>query len=273
MTAAEYGSLRKKARDAREHFLRVASKSSSTHVGSSLSEIDILTALYGGGILNVTPATVGDPGRDRFILSKGHGALGFYVILAQNGFIREEDLERYGHDGTALAGHPVYASAPGIEATSGSLGHALPMGVGMALSFKRDRSPARVFVLLSDGEMDEGSNWEAILLAGHLKLDNLIAIVDYNKIQSFGRTKEVLDLDPLPAKWAAAHWSARELDGHRFEEVMPVCSSLPLERGKPTVIIAHTIKGKGVPSMEGKLEWHYRNVKPEDLPAALRELY
>ncbi len=265
-----YDKLAERALDARRRYLTIAANTGALHIGSSLSQIDILVALY-AGFLNVSPATVTDPARDRFILSKGHAALGYYVVLAQSGFIPWEEVESYGKDGTKLAAHPVLGSAPGIEATSGSLGHGLPIGVGMALAAKRAKNGARVVVLLSDGECDEGSNWEAILLAGHLKLDNLLVIVDYNKIQSFGRTEDVLDLEPFADKWRAARFDVQEVDGHSFEALIPALSAVPRAAG-PSVIIAHTIKGKGVPYMENTLEWHYFNLKPENLDEALASL-
>jgi transketolase len=264
--------LKEKAYNARVALIRAASKSGSPHIASSLSEIEIITTLY-SEILRVTPATVSDPERDRFILSKGHAALGYYIILAQHGFLPMEEIERYAQDGTRLTAHPVYGSVPGIEATSGSLGHGLPIGLGMAIAHKCDKSAARTFVLLSDGECDEGSNWEAILLAGHLGLDSLTVIIDYNKLQGFGRAKEVLDLEPFADKWRAAHWTVQEVDGHSFTELTETLSRLPLEKGKPSVIIAHTVKGKGVQFMEDKLEWHYLNVKADDLESTLAQIY
>lgn len=263
--------LKQKALETRKTLITVAARSGSLHIGSSLSHIDITTALY-SRILNVTPGTLDDPARDRFFLSKGHAALGYYCVLAAHGFIPMEALERYSQDGTKLAGHPVLGSAPGIEGTSGSLGHSLPMAVGLALAAKRNGWSSKYVVLLSDGECDEGSNWEAMLLAGHLGLDNLTVIVDYNKIQSFGTVKDVLDLEPFAAKWEACKWSALEVDGHDFSQLLPALSSLPSAAGKPSAILAHTVKGKGVPYMENKLEWHYLNVKPEDLEETLRQM-
>lgn len=264
--------LREKAYQTRTALIRIASRSGSPHIGSSLSEIEIITTLY-SEILHITPATVSDPARDRFILSKGHAALGYYLVLAQHGFIPMAEVEQYAQNDTRLAAHPVYGSAPGIEATSGSLGHGLPIGLGMTLANSRNKSKARTFVLISDGECDEGSNWEAILLAGHLSLDSLTVIVDYNKIQSFGTVEEVLDLEPFADKWRAARWAVQEVNGHSFKELTEALSRVPFEKGKPSVIIAHTVKGKGVPHMENKLEWHYLNVKPEALEQTLTEIY
>lgn len=272
LSKANFEVLREKAYQTRQALIRIASRSGSPHIGSSLSEVEIITVLY-AEILNITPATVSDSDRDRFILSKGHAALGYYIILAQHGFLSLKEVECYAQNDTRLAAHPVYGSVPGIEATSGSLGHGLPMGLGIALASKRDGSKARTFVLLSDGECDEGSNWEAILLAGHLGLDSLTVIVDYNKIQSFGTVEEVLDLEPFADKWRAARWAVQEVNGHSFEELTEALSRVPLEKGKPSVIIAHTVKGKGIPHMENKLEWHYLNVKAEELERTLAEIY
>lgn len=264
--------LKRTALAARKMLIRIASKSRSPHVGSSLSHIEITTALY-SRILNVSPKKADDPDRDRFILSKGHAALGYYCVLALHGFIPQKELERYGQDGTKLAGHPVLGSAKGIEATTGALGHGLAMGVGLSLAAKRDGKKARSFVLISDGECDEGSTWEAALLAGHLKLDNLTVIVDYNKFQSFGSTKEVLDLEPFEDKWRAVRWEAVSVDGHDFPALLPALSSLPLKKGKPSAIIAHTVKGKGIPRMENTLASHYENVRPEELDDVLHHLF
>ena len=261
--------LVERAREARRIYLTIASKQGALHIGSSLSQMDILVALY-GHVLNVSPQTFDDPQRDRFILSKGHAALGYYVVLAQSGFIPLKDVEAYGSNGSSLAAHPVLGSAPGIEASSGSLGHGLPVALGMAIAARQSGWTSRYCVLLSDGECDEGSNWEAILLAGHLRMDNLTVIVDYNKLQSFGRTEEVLDLEPFADKWRACKWDVCEADGHNIEELIQ-CLSTPASN-LPRVVIAHTVKGKGVSFMEDKIEWHYFNLKPQDLSRAIREL-
>jgi len=268
--------LKKQAYEARKIFLTIAAKTGALHIGSSLSHIDLLTALY-SDFLNVSPENSKDLKRDIFVLSKGHAALGYYVILAQKGFIPLIDVEKYGQDNTYLAAHPVYGSAPGLEVTTGSLGHGLPIALGMAIVAKRLGWSSKYVVLLSDGEIDEGSNWEAILLAGHLKLDNLTVIVDYNKIQSFGTVKEVLDLEPFVDKWKAFNWFVQEIDGHKFEEIIPAFDIIKNNKNnknnKPNVIIANTIKGKGVPYMENKLEWHYLNIKLDALDDTIKQLY
>ena len=272
LTPAVIAKLRAIARRARRQVASTACASGSCHIASSLSPIDLLVSLY-FRILNISPKHSNDPLRDRFIFSKGHGGLGLYSVLAEAGFFPHSYLKRYGKDGSKLAVHPVRGSVPGIEATTGSLGHGLPMGLGLALAARRDRQAWRSFVLMSDGECDEGANWEAIMLAGHLSLDNLVAIVDYNKLQGFGRTEEVLNLEPFGAKWRAARWATVEIDGHDFSAIEVALRRIPHAKGKPTVVIAHTIKGKGVPYMENTLAWHYLNVKPDDLEKTLAMIH
>ncbi len=264
--------LKQKSFNTRKRFLTIASNRGALHLGSSLSHIDLLTVLY-STFLNINKKNVKDEKRDRFILSKGHAALGYYCVLAEHGLIPWSEIEKYGQDGTSLAAHPVLGSAPGIEATTGSLGHGLPIALGMAIAAKRNGWKSQYVVMLSDGECDEGSNWEAMLLAGHMGLANLTVIVDYNKLQSFGTVKEVLDLEPFSDKWEACKWSVKEIDGHNHTEIKKTFAQLPFKKGKPNVIIAHTIKGKGVPYMENKLEWHYFTVKPENLNDTLNQLY
>jgi transketolase len=231
---------------------------------------DILAALY-GRVMKIDPAQPQWAERDRFILSKGHGAAILYAVLAEMGFLPVSILDTYCQDGSILAGHASH-KVPGVELSTGALGHGLPVGCGMAFAAKKDLKSWRVFVLLSDGEMDEGSNWEAILFAGHHKLDNLIAIVDHNRLQGFGEVRQVLDLEPLAEKLDAFRWATREIDGHSHNDILNVLSQLPVEPGKPTIIIAHTTKGKGVTFMENRLEWHYRSPDVDQLRAALSEL-
>jgi transketolase len=257
------------ARTLRAHALRMVHRASASHIGTCLSMADVLAVLY-GSVLRVDPSRPNWVDRDRFILSKGHGAAIAYAALAEAGFFPVEWLDTYCQDGSKLAGH-LTRGVPGIELSTGSLGHGLPVGCGMALAGKGDGAPYRVFVLLSDGELDEGSNWEAILFAPHHHLDNLIAIVDYNKIQSFGRVEEVLELEPLADKWRAFGWCVREIDGHDHEQIADALSTAPREPGKPTAIIAHTIKGKGVSFMEDLLAWHYKSPNDEQLAQALAE--
>lgn len=258
------------ARAIRADALRMVHRANASHIGSSLSMSDLLAVLY-GGILRVDPARPDWAERDRFILSKGHGAASAYAVLAETGFFPVEWLETYCQDGSKLAGH-LTRGVPGVELSSGSLGHGLPVGCGLALAAKADGAAYRVFVLLSDGELDEGSNWEAILFAPQHRLDNLVAIVDYNKIQSFGRVEEVLNLEPLADKWRAFGWEVREIDGHDHARIAEALSGAPYEAGKPTAIIAHTVKGKGVSFMEDLLAWHYKSPNDEQLTQALAEV-
>jgi transketolase len=263
--------LRALARAIRVRALRMVHRAKASHIGSCLSMADLLAVLY-GAILRVDPARLGWPDRDRFILSKGHGAAIMYALLAERGFFPREWLDTYGQDGSRLAGHLTHAGIPGVEVSTGSLGHGLSIGCGMALAAQRERRPARVFVLLSDGECDAGATWEAALFAPHHRLDNLVAIVDYNKIQSFGAVKDVLDLEPLADKWRACRWSTSEIDGHDVAQVRAALTAVPREPGQPTAVIAHTVKGKGVSFMENELAWHYRSPSAEQLAAALAEL-
>jgi transketolase len=228
---------------------------------------DLLAVLY-GGILRVNPETLTSPDRDRFILSKGHACACLYAILAERGFFPPQWLEEFYRDGTRLAGHATH-STPGVELSTGSLGHGLPVGCGMALAGKRDGRGYRVFVLMSDGECDEGSNWEAVLLAAHHRLDNLVAVIDYNHIQSLAPVNETITLEPLAAKWRSFGWAVREIDGHDLPQIAEAFATIPFEPGKPTCVIGHTIKGKGVPFMENSVLWHYRAPDDDECRRAL----
>jgi transketolase len=259
------------ARRIRAHSLRMVHRAKAAHIGGSFSIADILAVLY-GTILRVDPANPDWEERDRLIVSKGHAAAALYATLAECGFFPIDWLDKYCADGSHLAAHVTHHGVPGVEASTGSLGHGLSLACGMALAGKRDRRPYRVFALLSDGECDEGSIWEAVLFAPHHGLDNLVALVDYNKIQSFGTVKEVLDLEPLADKWRAFGWAVREIDGHDYEQLYRTLSSVPFASPQPSVIIAHTIKGKGVSFMQDTLAWHYKSPNAEQLAQALAEL-
>ena len=258
------------ARTIRMHALKMVHGAKASHIGGCLSMADLLAVLY-GRVLRVDPARPGWADRDRLIVSKGHGAAIVYAVLAERGFFPVEQLATYCQDGTDLAGH-ISPKAPGVEVATGSLGHGLSIGCGMALAAKRGGCSWRVFVVLSDGDCDEGSTWEAALFAPQHELGNLIAIVDYNKMQAFGRTREVLDLDPLADKWRAFRWAVQEIDGHDVPAIINALERVPLESGKPTAIIAHTVKGKGVSFMEDNLLWHYRPPDDALLARALAEL-
>ncbi len=259
------------ARQIRAQVLKMIHHAKSSHMGSSFSMIELLVTLY-TKVLRVDPYRPDWPERDRFILSKGHACAALYAVLAERGFFPRACLDRFCKDGSPLAGHITHTGVPGVEVSTGALGHGLAIACGMALAGKRDGAMYRVFAMLSDGECDEGSTWEAALFAPHHHLDNLAAIVDYNKIQSLGTVKEVLDLDPLAAKWEAFGWAVREIDGHDFEQIEHSLLNVPAEPGKPTCIVAHTVKGKGVSFMENKLLWHYRAPDSEEMSKALAEL-
>jgi transketolase len=243
----------------------------SSHIGTAYSMTDLLAVLY-GSVLKIDPTQPDWPDRDRFILSKGHGCTALYASLAERGFFPLDWLETFYQNGSPLVGHATHSHVPGVEVSTGSLGHGLSIASGMALAAQRDNRQHRVFVMLSDGECNEGSTWEAILFAGHQKLSNLVAIVDYNKIQSLGRVEDVLDLEPMADKWRAARWAVREIDGHDFTQVQDVFAALPFEPGKPNCVIAHTVKGKGVSFMENSLLWHYRSPDPDEYAKAMQEL-
>jgi transketolase len=262
--------LKRVANTLRVHALRMVHGAGSSHIGSCLSIADLLSCLY-WNTLRVDPCNPDWSERDRFILSKGHAAAILYAALAERGFFPVAELESYSSDGSRLTGH-ASTGVPGVELSTGSLGHGLPVACGLALAAKRDSCPSRTFVLVSDGELDEGSNWEGILFAPQHQLDNLVLIVDYNKIQSFGRTADILDLDPLAEKFRAFRWAVAEIDGHDMAQVSHALLTLPLESGKPTVIVARTVKGKGVSYMEDLLTWHYKSPDADQLQRALEEL-
>ena len=250
--------------------LRMIARAESSHIGSCFSIADILTVLY-SSILKVSPKQPRLANRDRFILSKGHACAILYATLAEKGFFPKQWLKKYYLPAGRLAGHVVH-SAPGIELSTGSLGHGLPVAVGMALGAKRDKKKWRVFCLLSDGELDEGSNWEALLFAPHHNLDNLTVIIDYNKIQSLDETNKTLNLEPLVGKLKSFNWAVEEIDGHNFAEIENTFKKIPFKKTRPSCIIAHTIKGKGVSFMENTVLWHYKNPIREELKKALEEL-
>lgn len=235
------------------------------HVGASMSLIEILRVLYD----DVLRFKADDPkwmARDRCVLSKGHGCLALYAILIDKGFFGVEELDKFCRVDGMLGGHPEWGKVPGVEASTGALGHGLPIGVGMALSARMQKRDSRVFVIMGDGEINEGSVWEAALCAGKHKLSNLCAIVDYNKIQSAGTTREIQDLEPLVDKWRAFGFATVDVDGHDVSALKALFARLPLDANKPTAIICHTVKGKGIPFAEGDPKWHHHsNFSPEIL--------
>lgn len=264
-------STRELARRVRIHALRMTNRGGSSHIGAALSIADILAVLY-DKILRHRPQEPRWPERDRFILSKGHAGAAVYAILAESGYFPVEELQKHYRDGSVFSGHVSHKGIAGVELSTGSLGHGLGVGVGMAKALKLRGSPARVFVLLSDGECDEGTIWEAALFAQHHQLDNLIAVIDYNKVQSLAPVAEILQLEPLRAKWEAFNWGVCEVDGHDVEALTREFALAPAIHGRPTVVIAHTVKGKGVSFMENTVLWHYRTARGEEFERALAEL-
>ncbi len=252
----------------RKAVIRMTHRSRSSHIGSCLSTCEILYTLY-FKVLNIDPLQPDKPERDKFILSKGHGSAALYATLAERGFFQKDVLEKFYVDAGVLPGHLDMTVVPGIEASAGSLGHGLSIAVGMAIANRSTGNPGRIFVLLGDGECNEGSVWEAIMLAATLRLNNLTAIVDHNKLQGFGRTHEVIDQTNMAERWKVFGWNALEVDGHNIARLE---SALHQPHEIPKVVIAHTTKGKGVCFMEDRLEWHYKSPNDEQCNAALDEV-
>ncbi|MBP6917386.1 MAG: transketolase [Legionellaceae bacterium] len=264
--------LEKRARILRARIVETSHTASIPHLGSCLSCVDILVALY-FSILRIDPQIPQSLDRDRFILSKGHGAPALFQVLAMRGFYPESLLDNYGEDGGIFAEHPpVPGYLPGIEAATGSLGHGLPLALGMAMAASIQQQSYHVYAVLSDGECNEGSVWEAAMLAASQKVNNLCVIVDFNKWQATGRSQEIMALDPLVDKWRAFGWNTTEIDGHNLPSLCESLKSFPAVNQKPTAIIAHTIKGKGISFMEDDNNWHYRIPTAEEVSLAKQEL-
>lgn len=240
------------------------------HLAPAMSLIEIMSVLY-DDVMRFDPENPQWEERDRFILSKGHGCLAQYVMLEDKGFITCDDASCFCKFDGILGGHPERGKIPGVEASTGSLGHGLSIGVGFAVDAKYEKRDNRVFVVMGDGECNEGSVWEAALSAGKNKLDNLVAMVDYNKQQSYGTTEEVMDLEPFADKWRAFGFAAVEVDGHDVDALRDVLINLPAEEGKPTAIICHTVKGKGISFVERDLTWHHRTKLSDELYTNLIE--
>jgi transketolase len=269
---ADIAALEATARELRARIIDTSSRTGTPHLASCLSCVDILTALY-FDVLKIDPAKPCDVARDRFILSKGHGAPTLFQILAKRGFYPESMLESYGQDGGVFAEHPPTPDhLAGIEAATGSLGHGLPIGLGMALAGRIQQRPYNVYVVLGDGECNEGSIWEAAMLASAQRVANLCVIVDFNKWQATGRSREVMALDPLVDKWRAFGWNAVDVDGHDMTALLGALQRHPAVDGRPTAIIAHTVKGKGVSFMEDDNNWHYRIPTADEAIKAKQEL-
>ncbi len=265
------GELKDMARRVRIHALRMTSAGGSSHIGAVFSMADVMATLY-GGVLRLDPSNPKHADRDRFILSKGHAGAGVYATLSERGFFPAEWLSAHYQDGSSLSGHVSHKGIPGVELSTGSLGHGLSVAAGMALGAKLDGQNHRTYCLMSDGECDEGSVWEAVLFAGHHQLDRLVAVIDYNKIQSLAPVAETLALEPFADKWRAFGWGVAEVGGHDHAALRDLLDSVPVAAGRPTCVIAHTVKGKGVSFMENTVLWHYRTARHEEFDAALREL-
>jgi transketolase len=258
------------ARKVRQTCLTMCYKKKASHLGGAFSVADVLAVLY-GDILAKDPSQPGLPERDRLYYSKGHACTALYAVLALSRYFPEEELDTFTENGSYFTSH-VNHHVPGVELSTGSLGHALSVACGIALSGKRRGQSWHTYAIVSDGEMDEGSNWEAILFAPHHRLDNLTLIVDYNKIQSFGTVAEVLNLEPLAAKFEAFGWETIEADGHDHDKLAHALRKDQRRAGKPRAIIAHTVKGKGVSFMENQLAWHYKSPNEEQYKLAQAEL-
>lgn len=262
--------LRIKSIQYRKKLLRYIKMAKAGHTGGDLSCIDILNVLY-NRILNASPQTFGDPDRDRYIQSKGHSVEALYVVLADTGFFPESDLETLCQYGSHYVGHPT-RKVQGVEQNTGALGHGLAFGVGVALAGKMDGAAYRVYTLLGDGELAEGSNWESLMAAAHYQLDNLTAVIDRNTLQITGHTHEVCDLEPLEDKLQAFGWGVRTVDGHDVAVLAETLSEVPFTAGKPNVVIARTVKGKGVSFMENDPSWHHRVPDDKQYEQAQKEL-
>jgi len=262
--------LRLKSIYYRKNVLKYIKKANAGHTGGSLSCVDILNVLY-NRILNISPQTFADPGRDRYIQSKGHSVEALYVVLADKGFFPESELETLCRYGSHYVGHPT-RKVNGVEQSTGALGHGLAFSVGVALSAKKDNADYRVYTLLGDGELAEGSNWESMLTAAHYDLDNLTAIIDRNNLQITGRTEDVCNTEPLAEKFKAFGWCVKIIDGHDIAALTDVLHAIPFEAGKPNIVIANTTKGKGISFMENDCTWHHRVPDDEQYRQAQLEL-
>ncbi|MEU7551555.1 transketolase [Streptomyces sp. NPDC044571] len=261
MSDVDLKELEDRAHRVRERILEMGASAVGTHLGGSLSATDVLTVLY-GAVLRVRPDEPDWTDRDRFVLSKGHASSALYAVLAESGFIAPQETAEYGRTGSRLAGHPL-RRLEGVEFPTGSLGHGLSLAAGAALAGRRLGRPSRAFALIGDGELQEGSVWEAVMGAAHHRLDNLVAIVDRNGWQISGTTEECLSLEPLADRWRAFGWAVHEVDGHDMSALLKVFESLPDTEGRPTVVLARTVKGRGVPMLEDRKKSHYVQLTPK----------
>ena len=262
--------LRFKSLQYRLKTLKLIKKANTGHTGGDLSCTDILNVLY-NHVLNISASNFQDPDRDRFIMSKGHSVEALYTVLADRGFFSESDMASAGKYQSHFVGHPT-RKIPGIEQNTGALGHGLPIATGIAIAGKKDHAAYKVYTLLGDGEMAEASNWESLMLAAHYKLDNLVAIVDRNRLQITGGTEEVCALEPLQEKLESFGWAVKSIDGHSISELMSTLQSVPFQHEKPSFIIANTTKGKGVSFMENNKKWHHGVPSDDQYETAISEL-
>jgi transketolase len=262
--------LKKKAAEIRIELLKMIFEAGTGHTGGSLSNTDILTVLY-YKIMNVDPSNPSWEDRDRYVQSKGHAVESYWAILADKGFFPKEELKTFSQFNSRLIGHP-NNKVPGVEMNTGALGHGLPISVGMALAAKLDGKSYRVYTLMGDGEQAEGSVWEGAMAASQYKLDNLVAIIDRNRLQITGSTEEVMGIEPLGDKWRSFGWEVVEVDGNDIEQLVNVLSSTPKANGKPTMVIANTVKGKGISIAENQVGWHHRVPTKEEYELAIEEL-
>jgi transketolase len=264
--------LRRRAREARLRDLRMVYEAGMGHIGGEFSALDILVTLYFGGVLRYDPARPDDPDRDRFVLSKGHSAAALYTTLAMAGYFEEAELATFLQPGSRLNGHPDRNKVPGVETNTGPLGHGFPVAVGIALSGQLEGADRRTFVLTGDGELQEGSMWEAAMAAGHFGLDKLVCIVDRNRLQQGDRTEATMGLDPLSPKFESFGWAVRETEGNDPAALLEAFAALPFEPGKPSCIIANTTKGRGVSFIEDRKDWHHRVPTADEYRQAVAEL-
>jgi transketolase len=260
--------LDNRSRELRRTIVRMVAAARRGHVASAFSLVEILRVLY-DDVMRFDAVRPDWPERDRFILSKGHGCLALYAILADKGFFPESELWNVCSSASMLGGHPEHGRVPGVEASTGALGHGLSIGIGFALNARYERASHRTFVVIGDGESNEGSIWEAAMCAGKHQLSNLMVLVDYNKQQSYDTTFAIQDLEPLADKWRAFGFAVREVDGHDVTQLREALADLPFQDGKPSVVICHTVKGRGVSFVERNLDWHHKNSVQEDEVAAL----
>ncbi|MBI5065385.1 transketolase [Candidatus Woesearchaeota archaeon] len=263
--------LSNKANELRIEILKMVNKSQGGHIGGAYSVIDVMTALY-FNVLNYDPKNPSWSDRDRLVFSKGHGCLALYTVLAEVGYFGKENLDKYCVDEGLLGGHPERGLIPGVEVSSGSLGHGVSFGVGMALAAKIDKKQYKTYVVISDGELNEGSTWEGFMAGAQFKLDNLTVIIDSNKHISLGRTEDIMNVEPLPKRLESFGWNVQDIDGHSMSEILNALDATQYSQGKPNAIVANTIKGKGVSFMENATKWHYRRPKGDEFPNALAEL-